>query len=343
MQINLYSDTQSKPNEAMRDAMFSAPVGDEQKSTDPTVARLLEAVAGKLGKESAIFLPSGTMCNAIAVATHCARGDAMIAETGSHMMRYEAGGMSALSGVIPEAIVGHEGRYGADDVQAHFHPGSRYTPATTLVAVEQSCNLAGGTVWPVETLNEVGRAAKALGMKAHMDGARLFNASISTGRAPAEHCAEFDSVWVDFTKGLGAPFGAVLCGSREFIDTAWQWKHRLGGAMRQAGIMAGACLYALENNIERLRDDHANAQYFNDLLKQNPFVRVRHDKVDTNIVYFTLTNASIAANQFLERLSERGLKIGHVGAGYRVVTYIGITKAHVEQAASTIAEVLSEI
>ncbi|VVD84230.1 threonine aldolase [Pandoraea cepalis] len=340
--INLYSDTQSTPSDAMRHAMCDAPVGDEQKSTDPTVSRLLDAVAEELGKEAAIFMPSGTMCNAVAIAAHCARGDAVITEASSHIMRYEAGGMSALTGAIAEAIQGHQGQFSAEQVREHFNRGSRYTPATTLVSVEQSCNLAGGTVWPVERLDDVANTAKSLGMSSHMDGARLFNAAISSGRSAAEHCAGFDSVWVDFTKGLGAPFGAVLCGTPTFIDKAWRWKHRLGGAMRQAGVMAAACLYALEHNIERLQEDHDNAQLLNDLLKKIPGIEVRHERVETNIVYFSLTQTMITNDQFLERLLARGLKIGFVGSAFRAITYPGIRRADVEESAAIIAQTLNQ-
>ncbi|WP_343547892.1 GntG family PLP-dependent aldolase [Ralstonia sp.] len=341
--INLYSDTQSQPSAQMRDAMCRSAVGDEQKGTDPTVTALLEAVAERLGKEAAIFLPSGTMCNAIAVAVHCKKGDAILTEASSHMMRYEAGGMSALTGAIPEAIDGIDGQYTLEQVQRHFHPGSRYTPATTLLTVEQTCNLAGGRVWPVAQLNEVAIEARRLGMKTHMDGARLFNAAVATNRPPSEHCKHFDSVWVDFTKGLGAPFGAVLCGSREFIDQAWNWKHRFGGAMRQAGIMAGACLYALEHNVERLAEDHGHAARLNDGLKSIPGIRVRHTETETNILYFEVTEPGVSAEVFLQRLAANGLKIGIVGSGFRVVTYPGIGASDIEAALEIIRNTLEEM
>jgi len=337
--IDLYSDTQSLPTEGMRDAIRKALVGDEQKGTDPTVARLLEAVSGKLGKEAAIFLPSGTMCNVIAIASQCDRGDAAVVEIDSHMMRYEAGGMSAISGVVPEVIQGVDGQFTADQLKQHYHNGSRYTPKTTLVAVEQTCNLAGGTVWSPTELNDVAEAAKKLGMKTHMDGARLFNAALSSGVPAAEHCRNFESVWVDFTKAMGAPFGAVLCGSREFIDRSWRWKHRLGGAMRQAGMMAAGCLYALENNVDRLEVDHINANDLNEGLKLNPFVKVAHEKTATNIVYFSIVNLRCTTDEFVRALHDAGLKIGFVGRGLRAVTYTDISAADIKEAIEIIGRV----
>lgn len=343
MKINLYSDTQSIPTEAMREAIARAPVGDEQKGTDPTVTNLLERVTSLLGKEAAIFLPTGTMCNAVAVATHCGRGDGLIAEANAHIMRYEAGGMASISGVLPKVIHGQDGQFSAADVLAHHDEGSRYTPRTTLLAVEQTCNLAGGTVWSVAALDEVAQQAKELGMKTHMDGARLFNAAVSTGVAAAEHCREYDSVWVDFTKGMGAPMGSVLCGSSEFIERAWHWKHRLGGALRQGGMMAAGCLYALDHYQDQLAQDHANARLFNEGLKNITHIKVRHAETQSNIVYFSLTGVKCTPSRFVELLAERGLKVGFVGDGLRAVTYNGITSDQINIALKLVREVASSL
>lgn len=340
--INLYSDTQSRPTDGMRAAIASADVGDEQKGTDPTVNRLLKMVSTKLGKEAAIFMPSGTMCNAIAVASHCNRGEGVIAESTSHLIRYEAGGMSALSGTIPEFITGSSGQFYAGDVEAHFHPGSRYTPKTTLLCVEQTCNLAGGAVWGLEQIRDVGATAKKLGMNTHMDGARLLNAEVSAGIPAAEFSDQYDSVWIDFTKGLGAPMGAVLCGSEAFVNRAWQWKHRLGGAMRQAGMMAAGCIYALDHNVERLAVDHVNANLLNDGLKTIPAVKVRQDKVASNIVYFDIPGVKTSGVEMLNRLYARGLQIGIVGDGFRAVTYLNITRIDIENAVAILADTLKE-
>lgn len=327
----------------MRLAMSRAEVGDEQKGADPTVSRLIATVAGLLGKETGIFLPSGTMCNVISVVTHCGRGESVIMETQSHLMRSEAGGLSAITGAVPEVIEGEDGHFTAEQLTRHFQPGSRYTPRTVLVAVEQSCNMAGGTVWPTAKLAQVAACAKSLGMNTHMDGARLFNAVVASGESAKVHCQGYDSVWVDFSKGLGAPFGAVLCGTEEFMSRAWAWKHRLGGAMRQAGMMAAGCLYALENNIERLEIDHANARLLNDGLKRLPFIKVKHDHPESNIVFFNLVGTDLIPETFLKRLLDRGLKIGFVGTGYRAVTYADITAVHINDALQIIASVLDEL
>ena len=341
--INLYSDTQSLPTPAMREAMSRARVGDEQMGLDPTVNQLVEAVAAHLGKAAGLFLPSGTMANAIALASHCQRGEAVITASCSHILRFEAGGLAVITGAVPEVIEAEDGRFTADQVSQHHQPGDRYTPKTTLVAVEQTCNKAGGTVWPVAQLAEVAARARALGLKTHMDGARLFNAVVATGAQAREHCRDYDSVWVDFSKGLGAPFGAVLCGSEEFIARAWAWKHRLGGAMRQAGVMAAGCLHALEHHIDRLAEDHAHARLLNDGLKQLAGLKVRHDQAETNMVFFDLLDPGIPPERFLGRLEQRGLRIGHVGNGYRAVTYMDVTAGQVREALAILGEVLDEL
>lgn len=341
--INLYSDTQSMPTEAMRRAIASAEVGDEQKGMDPTVNALTRKVSELVGKQSALFLPSGTMCNVIAVATHCSPGDAVLAEADSHLVRYEGGHMGAVTGAMLEPIKGVHGKFTADQVFDAFTAGSLYTPRTRLLCVEQTCNLAGGTAWTADELADVGAAAKSLGIAAHMDGARLLNAVVSTGRPASEHCANFDSVWIDFTKGLGAPFGAVLCGSEDFIERARFWKHRLGGAMRQAGMMAAGCLYSLDHHVERLAEDHNNARRLNELLKRIHGVQVHHEIVDTNIVYFSLDAPESMTSLFLEKCIQKGLKLGAVGKGIRCVTYLDITSEHIDQAAKVVAEVSREM
>jgi threonine aldolase len=203
--------------------------------------------------------------------------------------------------------------------------------------------MGGGSVWPTHQLAQVAARAKELGMKTHMDGARLFNAVVATGESAQVHCQNYDSVWVDFSKGLCAPFGAVMCGTEDFISRAWAWKHRLGGAMRQAGIMAAGCLYALEHHVERLATDHANARLLNDGLKRLPFIQVHHDRPETNIVFFDLVGTSIAPEAFLEKLQDRGLRIGFAGTGYRAVTYGDITEEHIYEALRAFATVLEEL
>ena len=248
VRVNLYSDTQTRPTQAMKAAMMEAEVGDEQAGLDPTIDALCDRMAALLGKEAAIFLPSGTMCNQVAILTHCRPGDAVLAHRTAHILTAEGGGAAALTGAQIMPLEGEAGQYSADTLLAAFNGGSRYDMPQTLVEVEQTANLGGGTVWPLAALNAVADLAHARGIATHMDGARLMNAVVAAGVPAHEMAAGYDSVWLDFTKGLGAPLGAVLCGSAAFIDRAWRWKQRLGGSLRQGGVCAAACLYALDHN-----------------------------------------------------------------------------------------------
>ncbi|MBV9539090.1 MAG: threonine aldolase family protein, partial [Acidisphaera sp.] len=236
VRVNLYSDTQTKPTAAMKAAMMAAEVGDEQAGTDPTVDALCDRMAKLLGKEAAVFLPSGTMCNQIAILTHCRPGDEILAHETAHILTSEGGGAAALTGAQITGLRGPRGMFEVADLDAALRPKTRNAPPQVLVEVEQTSNLGGGAVWPLERLTAIAGWAHAHGMQTHMDGARLMNAAVASETAASEIVAGFDSVWLDFTKGLGAPLGAVLCGSAEFIDRAWRWKQRLGGAMRQAGL-----------------------------------------------------------------------------------------------------------
>jgi threonine aldolase len=240
--INLYSDTQTRPTPAMKEAMMRAEVGDEQHGDDPTVHELCDRMAALMGKEAAMYLPSGTMCNVIAILTHCQKGDEVVAHETSHILHSEGGTHAALTGVQIMPMRGPKGMFTADDLRGAIRPKTRYTPPQRLLEVEQTANIGGGAVWPLEQLNAVAAVAHGEGWATHMDGARLMNACVAAGVAPKDMVASYDSVWLDFTKGLGAPLGAVLCGSNEFIGRAWRWKQRLGGSMRQGGICAAASI-----------------------------------------------------------------------------------------------------
>ena len=229
IRINLYSDTQTRPTPAMLEAMKRAEVGDEQHGNDPTVHALCDQVAALLGKEAAMFLPSGTMCNVVAILTHCRSGEEVVAHHTSHILTSEGGAHAAFSGVQILALPGARGQFTADDVRAAIRPRSRYAPPQRLLEVEQTANIGGGTVWPLAQLDAVAAVARGEGWSTHMDGARLMNACVASGIAAKDMAASFDSVWIDFTKGLGAPLGAALAGSAAFIDEAWRWKQRLGG------------------------------------------------------------------------------------------------------------------
>lgn len=336
--VNLYSDTQTKPSPAMKEAMMRAEVGDEQHGDDPTVWELCDRMAALMGKEAAIYLPSGTMCNVIAILTHCQKGDEVLAHETSHILHSEGGTHAALTGVQIMPMRGANGMFTADDVRGAIRARTRYTPPQRLLHVEQTTNIGGGKVWPVQQLNEVAAVAHEQGWSTHMDGARLMNACVAAGVAPKDMVAGSDSVWLDFTKGLGAPLGAVLCGSKEFIGMAWRWKQRLGGSMRQGGIVAAACIYALENNIERLADDHANAKALARGLRQIPGVAV--EEPETNLVFFDVTGAGMTVAKLQEKLNARGVYVSGLGGRVRACTHLDVTAEQIEIAITEIRDVL---
>ena len=337
--INLYSDTQTRPTRPMKEAMMRAEVGDEQYGSDPTVHALCDRMAELLGKEAAVFLPSGTMCNVAAILTHCRAGDEVIAHQTSHILTSEGGSHAALTGVQILPLKGLRGLFTADDVRAAIRPRTRYAPRQRLLEVEQTANIGGGTVWPLQQLNEVAAVAREEGWVTHMDGARLMNASVASGVSAKAYAASFDSAWLDFTKGLGAPLGAVLTGSKTFIDEAWRWKQRLGGSMRQAGICAAACLYALDHHVERLAEDHANAKALARGLRQMPGVAV--EEPDTNLVYFDPAGAGLPAAELAKRLQRDGVLVSLLGGRVRACTHLDVTAPMIEEALALIRRELA--
>ena len=240
--------------------MAEAEVGDEQQREDPTVNLLQDMVADLLGKEAALFLPSGTMCNQVAFAVHCRSGDEILLQEQAHPLLFEVGGASALIGALLRPLAGPGGLFTAEQVRTAIRPPAYYMPRTRAVSIEQTSNVSGGICWPLEQIEEVCRAAHAGSLVTHMDGARLLNAVVARRTPARKFAAPFDSVWIDLSKGLGAPVGAVLAGSRDFIEEAWRYKQRFGGAMRQAGIIAAAGVYALQHHVERLAEDHERAR-----------------------------------------------------------------------------------
>ncbi len=334
--VNLFSDTQTRPSAAMKDAMMLAEVGDEQNGDDPGVNALCDRMAALTGKESAVFLPTGTMCNQIALLVHTRRGDEILAHESSHIVGNEGGAPGALAGSVVLGLRGARGMFDSATMTAALREKRRNAPPQTLVAVEQTTNAGGGAVWPLDLLSDVLASAHRLGMKTHMDGARLMNAAVAAGisaGAFAEHC---DSVWLDFTKGLGAPVGAVLCGSAAFIDQAWRWKQRLGGAMRQAGICAAACLYALDHHVDRLAEDHANARTLAAGLAEVPGLAV--EEPETNLVFFDTRASGLTADTLAARVRREGLSVSTVGT-YRVraCTHLDVDAAGVDTAVQIIA------
>lgn len=340
VRVNLYSDTQTRPTPAMKAAMMEAEVGDEQAGLDPTVDALCERMAALLGKQAAVFLPSGTMCNQVSILTHCRPGDAILAHRTAHILTAEGGAAAALTGAQIMPLEGPDGQFSPETLAAAFNGGSRYDTPQTLVEVEQTANLGGGTIWALDALNKVADLAHARGMATHMDGARLMNAVVAAGVNAADMAAGYDSVWLDFTKGLGAPLGAVLCGSSEFIDRAWRWKQRLGGSMRQGGICAAACLYALDHNIDRLAEDHANAAYLARGMAQIPGLTVQTPQ--TNLVFFDTSGTGHTASGLASELRKAGVMISAMGQHLgRACTHLDVTRAQVDEALAIMKQVLA--
>ena len=343
--IPLSSDTETRPTQAMREAMARAEVGDEQRGEDPSVNRLQERVAALLGKEAALWFPSGTMCNLVAVKVHTQPADAIIADSMSHIIRAESGGAALASGVLVEPIVTTQGIFTpAQMLEALGRLRTLpvpYGPTARLVCVEQTHNFGGGSIWPLAELAATSAAAKAEGLSVHMDGARLLNACVASGVAAADFARHVDSVWIDFTKGLGAPIGAVLAGSSTFIAAARRYKHLFGGAMRQAGIAAAGCLHALDHHVERLAEDHANARFLANALSTIPGISLRTPRPQTNIVFFDVNGTGSKNEHFLAELATRGVRMGQVRGGIRAVTHLDVSRGDIETAIAAVAAVVN--
>jgi threonine aldolase len=338
IRINLYSDTQTRPTAAMKAAMMEAEVGDEQHGDDPTVHLLCDRMAALLGKEAAMFLPSGTMCNVVAINTHCRPGDEVLAHETAHILSSEGGSHAAIAGVQIHPLRGERGMFDAATLRAAIRGGGRYSPSQRLLEIEQTANIGGGAVWPLAALTELTGIAREQGWATHMDGARLMNACVASGIPAAEMCAGFDTVWLDFTKGLGAPLGAVLAGSAEFIGQAWRWKQRLGGSMRQAGICAAACLHALDHHVERLAEDHANARALAAGLGQIAGMAV--EAPDTNLVYFDPRGAGMEAGALQAALRAEGISVSALGGRLRACTHLDVDAPMIQATLDSIRRLL---
>jgi threonine aldolase len=337
--INLYSDTQTRPSAEMRQAMANAEVGDEQRGTDPTVIALCEEVAALLGKEAAVFLPSGSMCNQIAVRLHIRPlGDEMYLHRLAHPITAEAGGAAAISGAMVMPLEGEGGMFSGATLRAHMRdPQDRHEPRSRLVTVEQTTNLGGGRIWPRAKIDEVLGVAGEFGLRTHLDGARLLNAVVASGVSAADYAAGFETAWIDFSKGLGAPIGACLAGPDEMIAEAWRYKQMLGGSMRQAGIVAAGARYGLQHNVERLAEDHANAKFLAEGLAEIEGVEIDPSTVETNIVIFDVRDAAALHDTLKAAGVETSLLEGRV----RMVTHLDVDRAGIETALSAVNDALS--
>jgi threonine aldolase len=340
--IDLRSDTQTKPSAGMRAAMAAAEVGDEQRREDPTVLELEERAAAYLGHEEAVYLPTATMANQIALAILGRRGTELIVEETAHIMISELGGAAMHSGLQTRGLSGHRGRLSPGQIEAAVRPADRlHSPHASVVALENTHNAAGGTVWPLEELGAVAQTARRLGLAVHLDGARLANASVATGVAAARMGGLADTVTLCLSKGLGCPLGAVIAGSAELMSRARVEKHRFGGAMRQAGIVAAAGLYALEHNVSRLADDHARASRLAERWAERG-VPVDPDAVETNFVQVDVGALGLDSDDALARLAEQdvGLSLTPHPGVLRALTHLDVDDEDVDVAIERIPKAL---
>lgn len=339
--IDLRSDTVTKPTPAMRQAMAAADVGDDVFGDDPTVAALERRTAEVLGKEAAVFMPSGTMTNQVAIRAHTEPGDEILLEAEAHVYFYEVGAPAALSGVMCRLIPGTRGIFTAADVKAALRPRNVHFPVTKLVCIENTHNRGGGSVWPIERIAEVTAAARDAGLQCHLDGARLWNATAATRIPENEYARHFDTLSVCFSKGLGAPVGSALAGPKEFIDRARRFRKQFGGGMRQAGIIAAGALYALENHRQRLADDHANAKALATGIAQTPGMEIVDGMPETNII--NLRVKVMSADEFARRIREAGVWMLTRGPDtLRAVTNLDVSAAQIAEALAILRKVATQ-
>jgi threonine aldolase len=335
--IDLRSDTVTRPTPGMRAAMRAAEVGDDVFNEDPSVNRLQEKVAALLGKEAALYVPSGTMSNQICVKAHTQPGDELLCDANCHIYNFEAGGPAVLSGVTCRTVEGDFGILDVTQLEGKIRPPNEHLVRTRLVCLENTHNRGGGRIYPLEKIQAISDWAWRHGLLMHLDGARLWNAVVATGVAAAEWARHFDTVSVCFSKGLGAPVGSALAGSREFIARARRVRKLFGGGMRQAGVIAAAALYALENHVERLAEDHRNAQVLAQAVSDTPGLRLCPAEVDTNLVWFHVDPELGTSKDVAAALKQRGLLV-HPAAPQmcRACTHLDVSAAQAEQAAETI-------
>lgn len=341
--IDLYSDTKTKPSAGMRKAMADAEVGDEQKMEDPTVNRLHERICELLGKEDAVFLPSGTMANQIAIRVHCRPGDEVITDRTAHIITSEGGGPAANASVMIRPLDGPKGVFTGEQVKAALRdPNSRYVARQRLVSIENTSNGGFGTVWPLATMQGVTKVAREAGLSLHMDGARLANACVKSGTKARDYAACVDSLWLDYTKGLGAPVGATLAGSKDFIKESWRHKQMMGGSMRQSGVIAAAALYALDHNWDRLAEDHDNARYLSEGIANIKGLEIDVPRMETNLVFFEVTKPGWTAAKLVDACKERGVGIGaNTATRIRAVTHLDVNRADIDAALKVIGDALA--
>jgi len=342
--VDLRSDTVTLPTDEMLEAIKSAELGDDVFREDPTVNRLEEMAAKKMGKESALLVTSGTQGNLVSILSHTKRGDEVILEADSHTYNFEAGGLSAIGGLMAKPIKGKMGVLDATDVERAINPKDIHRAETTLVCMENTHNLAGGTVVSPSQMESVWKVARKHGLAVHLDGARIFNAAIALNIDAKKLTRHVDSVMFCLSKGLSCPIGSLVTGSREFIEKARKWRKMLGGGMRQAGIIAAPGIIALQSMIDRLRDDHRNARILAEKLAKTDGISIHLETVQTNIVIFDVSDLGVTSAEFVQRLSEHGVKsLTRNETSIRMVTHRGIEREDIEHTIDSIDKLVSSI
>ncbi len=341
--IDLRSDTVTKPTDDMRKAMARAEVGDDVYGEDPTVNRLQEMAAAMLGKRFALFVPSGTMANQLAIRSQTQPGQEIIVESKSHVVRYEQGAAGALAGVQLHWVTGERGIMTAEQVEAAIRPNDPHSITTALICIENTHNAGGGTIYPLSTIEKIRALAVRHGIPMHLDGARLFNAVAATTLPPTVYAQHFETVSLCLSKGLGAPVGSLLISNdQRLMDRARRFRRMYGGAMRQAGILAAAGIFALERHVARLKTDHEHAKKLARLLQHIPAIQIAPQHVETNIVIFDIVNDQRSPAELVAALKEQGVLINAVGGqSYRAVTHLQVTDKQIEEAATVFAKVLA--
>lgn len=341
--IDLRSDTVTKPTTGMREAMARAEVGDDVYGEDPTVNRLEAMAAERLGKEAGIFVPTGVMANQLAIRLHTRLGDEVIIDASAHIIRYEGGSASSLSGVQLCCVPGDRGRLSPDGVEAAIRVSDLHTPSSTLLCLEQTHNVGGGSVYPLDLVQRVTDVGRRHGLALHLDGARIFNAVVATGVSAEEFARPFDTVSFCLSKGLGAPIGSMIVSDRQRIHQLRRLRKIFGGGMRQVGILAAAGIYALDHHVDRLIDDHTNAKRLAELLGAIPGVTLDKDSVQTNIVLFQVPHSSKSSEELIKACREAGVLLNSVGdRAFRLVTHLDVTGDDIEKAGEIFRHVLRD-
>jgi threonine aldolase len=342
--VDLRSDTVTRPTAAMWEAMRAAPLGDDVLGDEPTVARLESAVASLLGKESAVFVPSGTMANQLAIRTACGPGDEVIAHEDSHIIHYETGAPAALAGAMVRTVRGEAGQFDAGDVRAAVRTRNVHHPVSRMLVAENTQNRGGGSVWAMDRWSAVAAEGRAHGLHVHVDGARLMNACVAAGYAPGDFARHADTVSVCFSKGLGCPVGSALVGPAAFLERARRFRKMFGGGMRQSGLLAAAALFALEHHVERLADDHANARELARGIASVPGLRpiTAPERVPTNMVFFDVDPGACTGPELCARLERRGVRmIALDPQRVRAVTHLDVDRAGIARAVEALRSAIS--